>query len=275
MPASYAHLSFGRKILHTLPSGRLRQIIEGGTALFEIGLLGPDILFFYHPLGHNPVNRIGHELHDRSGTSFLAREVCRTADNGQLAYLLGFICHYALDSECHTLVEYYIEKLGRYHSSIETDLERTLMIRDGLDPFHFSAAACVRNTAANAASIAPFYGVSPKEIRTALTSMKRIGRLLVPSSRTKHSLLTWAGSVIGEGSIVSQLTMDRTPDPAYDNSNRDIAQRMEQSIPVAIALMNNFLAWHRGERPLSQRFEPTFSFDTEELARLKERDMCV
>ena len=275
MPASYAHLSFGRQILRSLPEGELRQAIEKGPDLFEIGLLGPDILFFYRPLSHDPVNRIGHELHDRSGTSFLSREMCRRAEGGQLAYLLGFICHYALDSECHTLVEYYMEKIDREHSSIETDLERILMLRDGLDPFRYSAASCVRSTAANATAIAPFYGVAPGEIRQALTSMKLVGRLLTPSCSLKHTLLTQLGRIMGEGSIVSQLTMDRTPDPVYTDSNHALVQRMELSAPVAVALMENFLAWKRGENTLSQRFQPTFSFDTEELARLKERDMRV
>ena len=80
---------------------------------------------------------------------------------------------------------------------------------------------------------------------------------------------------MGDSSIVSQLTMDRVPDPIFTESNRAIMQRMERAIPVALALMDNFLAWRRGDVTLSRRFQPTFSFDVEELARLKERNTCV
>ena len=275
MPASYAHLTFGRRVFDSLPECEAKKLIRNRTDLFEIGLLGPDILFFYHPLSHHPANRIGHDLHDQSGESFLNHEVCQNAENGQLAYLLGFICHYALDSECHTLVEYYIQKKHREHSSIEADLERALMARDGLDPFRFSAASCIRVTDENAVAIAPFFGVSPRVIKTALMSMKVIGRILTPSSKSKHYILTLAGKLMGEGCVVHQLIMDRIPDPVYSESNRSITQCIDESIPVAVALMNDFLAWQHGEHPLSQRFQPTFSFDKEKLARLKENDTCV
>ena len=275
MPATYAHRVFGRRVVREIPAGEIAELISAHPDLFEIGLIGPDILFFFHPLSHHPVNRIGHRLHDESGLSFLDRELCRMACEGQIAYLLGFICHYALDSECHTLVEYYIEKLGRGHSDIETDLERMLMLRDGLNPTRHVPAAGIRNTGKNAAAIAPFYGIEAWEIRTALTTMKLVGKLLTPSTSLKHKLLTMAGEWIGEGSVVSQLTMDRIPDPVYEESNQTIAARMEQAVPVAVALMENFLAWRRGEDALSQRFQPDFSYDEQELARLKERDTRV
>ena len=149
------------------------------------------------------------------------------------------------------------------------------MVRDGLDCFRYASASCIRNTAANAAVIAPFYGIRPGDVGLALTSMKLIGRLLTPSSAVKHKLLSRAGAMMGEGSIVTQLTMDRHPDPIYSESNHAIACRIESSIPVAIALMDNFFAWHQNKEPLSRRFRPTFSYDPEELARLKERDTRV
>ena len=74
---------------------------------------------------------------------------------------------------------------------------------------------------------------------------------------------------MGERSIVSELTMDLPPNPIYAASNQALASRLEQAVPTAIALMDNFLAWHSKNDTLSQRFQPTFSFDPEELARLK------
>ena len=85
MPAAYAHLTFGRSVLRVLPEGKARTLILANPALFEIGLQGPDILFFYHPLNHHPVNRIGHELHEQSALSFLTRPVCQNADDLGLA----------------------------------------------------------------------------------------------------------------------------------------------------------------------------------------------
>lgn len=271
MPAAYAHLTFGRSVLRVLPEGKARTLILANPALFEIGLQGPDILFFYHPLNHHPVNRIGHELHEQSALSFLTRPVCQNADDLGLAYLLGFICHYTLDSECHTLVEYFIEKTGKGHSDIETDLERELMTRNDLDARKHAPASYIVDSAASACVIAPFYGVEKRQVKTALTTMKLVSRTLTPSNRFKHALLTKVGKMMGEGSVVSELTMDLIPNPIYQNSNRELTLRLEQAIPVAIGLMENYLAWLSKETTLSPRFQPTFSFNPEELARLKER----
>ena len=271
MPAAYAHLTFGRSVLRALPAGKARALILANPALFEIGLQGPDILFFYHPLHHHPVNRIGYELHEKSAQSFLARLVCQNADDRGLAYLLGFICHYTLDSECHTLVEYFMEETGKGHSDIETDLERELMTRDDLDARKHAPAAYIVDSAAYASVIAPFYGVKRQQVKTALTTMKLVSRALTPSNRLKHTLLTNAGKMMGERSVVSELTMDWFPDPVYQDSNCQLTLRLDQAIPVAIGLMENYLAWLSKETTLSQRFQPTFSFDPEELARLKER----
>ena len=271
MPAAYAHLTFGRSVLRALPAGKARALILANPALFEIGLQGPDILFFYHPLHHHPVNRIGYELHEKSAQSFLARPVCQNADDRGLAYLLGFICHYTLDSECHTLVEYFMEETGKGHSDIETDLERELMTRDNLDARKHAPAAYIVDSSAYASVIAPFYGVEERQVKRALATMKLVSRALTPSNRVKHTLLTKAGKRMGERSIVSELTMDWFPDPVYQNINHELILGLEQAIPVAIGLMENYLAWLNGETTLSQRFQPTFSFDPEELVRLKER----
>lgn len=275
MPAAFAHLTFGRRVLDALPDASLKKLIQKHQALFEIGLQGPDILFFFHPLSHHPVNRLGHTLHEKSAVSFLDRPLCRNADDLGFAYLLGFVCHYALDSECHTLVEYYMEKTGRGHSDIETDLERELMTLEGLPALKHAPASYVQDSTENAAVIAPFYGVDVSQLKAALTTMKLVSRTLRPSNRVKHSLLTGTGRLMGEGSIVSELTMDWNPNPIYGPGNKALIERMDLAIPVAIALMENFFLWRSRGDTLSQRFEPTFSFDPKELARLKERDKRV
>lgn len=275
MPASYAHLTFGRRVRNALSEGGLKKIIENYIDLFEIGLQGPDILFFYHPLGHHPINRMGHTLHEETGASFLNRPVCRAADDAGLAYLLGFVCHFTLDSECHTLVEYYMKRTGKGHSDLETDLERALLAQAGLNPRKTTPAAYLVNTKSNAAVIAPFYNTEEKQIKTALSTMKLVGRALTPSNRVKHALLTRGVRLLGESHPARELVMDWVPDPVYEPSNRAIIDRMEQAIPIAVGLMENYKRWHDRGVNLAKRFERTFCFDPEELAQLEERENRV
>ena len=52
MPSTYAHYIFGQQIRGRL-SGYERKVIDKYPELFNIGLHGPDILFYYRPLCKN------------------------------------------------------------------------------------------------------------------------------------------------------------------------------------------------------------------------------
>lgn len=68
MPSTYAHRCFGREVLAALPQ-EMQAVLLPEQALFSIGLHGPDILFFDHPLlGH--ISRLGHRMHKQSGAAF-------------------------------------------------------------------------------------------------------------------------------------------------------------------------------------------------------------
>ena len=62
----YAHYRFGCDVLKQLPED-IRSICTAHRGLFDIGLHGPDIYFFYRPVLPNKVNRIGYAAHKRSG----------------------------------------------------------------------------------------------------------------------------------------------------------------------------------------------------------------
>lgn len=96
MPSTYAHYRMGQEVIKQV-SAPARDIIMKHKQLYDIGLHGPDILFYYHPLVTNPVNAIGYGLHERSGKYFFgkAAEIIETASDKEaaLAYIYGFICH--------------------------------------------------------------------------------------------------------------------------------------------------------------------------------------
>ena len=66
MPSTYAHYRMGQEVYRNL-TGKPKQIIEKYKELYDIGLHGPDILFYYKPLFANPVNQVGYAMHDRPG----------------------------------------------------------------------------------------------------------------------------------------------------------------------------------------------------------------
>lgn len=130
MPSTYAHRCFGREVLAALPQ-EMQQLLRPEQALFSIGLHGPDILFFDHPLlGH--VSRLGHRMHKQSGAAFFRPTGEKLAalefPAPETAYLYGFLCHFALDRACHGYIAGQIARSGVAHTEIEVELDRKSVV---------------------------------------------------------------------------------------------------------------------------------------------------
>lgn len=169
MPSTYAHYRMGQEVIKQV-SSPARNIIMKHKQLYDIGLHGPDILFYYHPLVTNPVNAIGYGLHERSGKYFFAKaaEIIEKVSNKEaaLAYIYGFICHFALDSTCHGYIDEKIARSGVSHTEIEVEFDRSLMIEDGKDPVRQDLTKHIVPSMENASLIAPFFqGAEPKQVK--------------------------------------------------------------------------------------------------------------
>ena len=109
MPTTYTHHRFGNDVFSRLPAP-LQEKISAIPGLFDIGLHGPDFLFYYKPLSKNPVNQRGHPDARAAWQNlfysrpFLALSHMAEPDAG-FAYICGFLCHFALDSTCHPYIE--------------------------------------------------------------------------------------------------------------------------------------------------------------------------
>ena len=120
MPAFYAHYKFGQMVKNKLPA-KYQRLLEDYQDLYEIGLHGPDILFFYHPIIRHPITQIGVVIHHETGRVFFEHaltQMHRSAAEGDKmqkalwAYALGVVCHFALDASCHTYINHF-EKTRR------------------------------------------------------------------------------------------------------------------------------------------------------------------
>ena len=137
MPTTYAHWRFGDKCIPSL-TPELQKIVKDNRAIFDFGVHGPDIFFYYDCLKHNAVNQFGTDLHDIPFRETL--EKMRPYYNGcddkkaALSYLLGFTAHFTLDSYCHGYIDRKDEVSGCSHGKIESQYDRHLLKKDGYDP---------------------------------------------------------------------------------------------------------------------------------------------
>ena len=182
---------------------QLQRTIENNRELYDIGLHGPDIFFYYKVWSQNHVNMTGYELHDQPAKAFFlqsAKIIGRLDDKeAARAYIYGFICHYALDSECHKYVEKMIQVSGITHSEIEMEFDRMLLSEDKIDPVSYLATGHVRPTMKNAAVIAEFFEeVTTEEVKKSLSSMISIHKLLLAPNPGKRKFLFGAMKLVGQ-----------------------------------------------------------------------------
>ena len=221
MPSTYTHYRFGRDVLVTLPV-QLQQQIESYRQLYDIGLHGPDILFYYHPLRTNPINQIGYQMHDEPAAQFFTQNATawKYALNQDAleSYLYGFVCHFILDSICHPYIEkmIYISKIS--HSEIETELDRFFMEKDNRDPKTYVPIQHIYPNKSNAKIITPcFSTLTVDNIQTALRGMIQTHHLLHAPHYPKRALLLNAMKLIGHYDSMHGLIMNPFPNASCHN----------------------------------------------------------
>ncbi|XOQ45049.1 MAG: Zn-dep-PLPC domain-containing protein [Clostridium sp.] len=173
MPGLYAHYLFGSKVKDLLPK-QLACIIEKHPEEYLLGLQGPDILFYYHPLWRRPVT--GMTIHRKPASAFLEYAACvlrEKDDEGQLAYIIGFICHFTLDSGCHPVIRDFMERDGFSHAAIETQFDRLLMRQQSIDPHQCSPKQLIPKGNGVTGCAAPFYpGIVHRQLDKSLFFMR-------------------------------------------------------------------------------------------------------
>lgn len=194
MPAAYAHYTFGSKCINTLPD-TIREACVSNRDIFNLGVHGPDILFYYRFVTPNNINDYGSKLHEKSGRSFFenARDVYEQnpEDPATLSYIFGFLAHFAMDSVCHAYV-WELDKTTPYsHNFIESCFESHLMRKAGFEPTRFDRRIILHPTKAAAKTIAAFFPFSESEINEALVGQVQAMGLLYSPNGLKKRGLTW------------------------------------------------------------------------------------
>ena len=258
MPSTYAHRRFGADVLQQLPAA-LQDQIGKNRALFDVGLHGPDLLFYYHAAKSSPVSALGNAMHEQPGRVFFerARGVVRQAKDrdAALAYALGFVCHFALDSTCHPYVEAYTRQSGVSHCEIETEFDDMLLRRDGHDPKNFFTASHIRPTAENARVIAPFYeGVTVDETLAAMKGMITVHHLLQAANPVKRWVVLTGMRVAGKYEFMHGLVANPQPNPKCVQSSQKLEELYKTAVPLAVRLIEEYAE----NKPLGAEYQHTF-----------------
>lgn len=177
MPTTYTHYAYGQDVFQRLPRN-IQKVIAPYMDYYNIGVHGPDILFYYRSFCKNEINQYGVKVHDEPMQKFLEHAFSifkwQKHKRAAFAYLAGFMTHYILDSTCHPYIRKRMEETGISHAEIETDWDYLMMERNHKNPLHYKVARHIKASRACAKVIAPYYDKSAKKVQIGLRYMKFI-----------------------------------------------------------------------------------------------------
>lgn len=240
MPSTYAHYRFGRDVIQRLPETWSDPILRCRD-LYDIGVHGPDLLFFYRPVFLNPIVAIGFDAHKKTGRVFFgqAAKVARAACHSlqARAYVAGLLTHFALDSICHPCVEQEVRNGRASHAEIEVSFDRFLLLKDGRTPIRQKLCEHIRPSTESAAVIAPFF--PPATVGQVLIAERSIicyNNWLVAPRAPKRLLVKGALRLSGNYEELHGLLMTREQNSACLKSDERLYVLYQQALFLAAEL---------------------------------------
>lgn len=262
MPAIYAHDTFGKLVSKQLPK-EIQDFIKTYPSAFRIGLQGPDPLFYHRPYASNDVKKEGSRMHRESCASFLQKTMHHVKKEGvnskEFAYLLGFLCHFTLDSECHPYIDAYIEPRNLGHLFLESEFEKYMMRKDGIDPIHTDISNIIPTDMQTAKAMSVFYEtLDETSAQKVLKEMRREKRLLYTPYLWKEKLFVKVFKMIGHFDDMGGLLLQSEDDKRCDESNAYLYKKLHESVPLAVSLLKNIYEVIQDKAELSPRFYRNF-----------------
>ena len=262
MPSTYAHYRFGQDVLKALPA-KYRDTLLQEEDLFNIGLHGPDLLFYYKPFSHHPLHAEGGRMHRLTGREFFT-EAGRTflergARRADYVYLCGFMCHFALDRACHGYINDFERDRQVSHAEIESEFDRILLEKDGLDTIRTNLAAHIHASRRAAEVIAPYFpGASLTEVLAGIRSLRRFNVLLTLPGHLGYRRVDRILQRLPSYDFIHGHLINLEPDPLCDESSQVLVRRYEDAVADACLLIRGLLPALRGKKQWSALMDYDF-----------------
>lgn len=261
MPSTYAHFRLGCEAERLLPES-LKTLADDNFDCFALGLHGPDLLFYYKPLTNNPTNAIGYAIHEKYASEFFTAAAKTFEARGKRpedeAYLLGFLCHFALDSEAHPFVNAEMTAKNLTHTEIESAFDKYLLEKDGKNPFKTDLTAHILCTERTQDVAAAYFGVDKKKAKKALKSIKFYNRIMRCHSPFARAIITALLKVSGMWEIMHGMILPVKHDERWNDAIAELEGAYSVAADKAADLMINYDGFLHGKCPLSTLLDRDF-----------------
>ncbi len=254
MPAIFTHVAFGEEVASTLPAP-LKALIENHKESFYLGTQGPDLLFYHKPLKSkqkNPARKKGWDLHAEAPEQFFLngakllledernfQEGGFTPTTAEAAYLLGFLCHFTLDRQCHPSIDAHSVD-GLTHGKIESEFDKYQFRKIGRKSRGFNAATLFFPITESQVASAKILGVSEKNTKVALQSMRRINKLFSHKCGLVHGFCHAVLTVVGMNKSFGEMFLHKKDDPRCTTLLPALDELFNQAVPIANEMICEF-----------------------------------
>ncbi|MDO4280290.1 MAG: zinc dependent phospholipase C family protein [Peptococcaceae bacterium] len=184
MPAIFAHYSFGMQAVARF-APEMQRVVRSHEAMYRMGLQGPDFYFFdqLEMLRGRHLSRVGSAIHRDSCAALLARlkgSGHKRLDSAALAYVIGLVGHFTLDSTCHPHIDAWVETLPYEHMRMETEFDRYLLEQAGEDARRYPLGDCIRAGKRDRLAVGALYAdySAPDETAALICDFRLIKNLL-------------------------------------------------------------------------------------------------
>lgn len=260
MPGNYAHYRFGAELLKSMPAD-VRRTVNRHRALYDVGLHGPDIFFYYDPTRKTSQAALGSKVHHQTGREFFTR-ICKRhrlePSEPARAYLYGLLAHYCLDQVCHPFIHTHTDEGPIGHTELETEFDRYLLDKDGKRPPH--TQDCSRHLALSpeqCALAAGFYpGTTAKHVEQSLRNMAGAARMLAAPDGLPRKALKLGIDLAARQ--FREYYMTAGPNPTCAHLDGELEQLYGLALRLYPELLRQITANLTCSVPLGRDFEPEF-----------------
>lgn len=258
MPTTYAHWRFGADCIETMPDN-LKKICLKRREIFDIGLHGPDI--FFYDLMHKDITRYGYDMHGIPVEEFFKR--CKGVydeyeeKESMMAYMLGFLSHFTLDSVCHGYVERKKEESDVTHNRIESEWDRHVIELDNRATNLVDRSESLKPRRKNARIISYFFPFNPKQMMRVLKWQKNIVKALNCISKNKEDFMIGLLKFFKADNFADLFIGFKEYEPCKD-SNLRLDKLEKKAVKLYPKLCKNLVDYLTDE---TNRLNPYFKHD--------------
>jgi len=258
MPAIAAHYYFGQEVFKLLPE-EIKILIKEHRQAFNLGLQGPDLLFYYKVWKKNEIVDMGHNLHRHPADTFISRALKNIKAMPSLdaqAYLLGFACHHVLDSTFHGRIA-QLAPDGRGHLLLEAELDRQIAEKYlGFAVKKFKRNQLVKVETNDFEWIKLIYPeLSLEALRECARNLAFFTWLLDSRSKLLKGIIDLAEKALHQEGNFSSMMLHKGRDEMYYKPAMEILSRMSGTAAAGADAVKNVFSCFKGDCALMGSFE--------------------